>query len=67
VTIKLAKSFLKLIGIYNPSDEDVATLCMRLNLDLIPIKIRPFLLIGFQLLHMTLIKPPTDEEILDED
>ena len=61
--VKIAKNALKLIGVYNPTDEDIATVCMRLSLDDIPMKVRPFLLFGFQLLHTTLIKPPKDDEV----
>ena len=64
--VKIAKASLKLIGVYNPTDEDVATMCMRLSLDNLPIKIRPFVLFGCQLLHTTLIKPPEIDEIEDE-
>jgi hypothetical protein len=66
VVVSIAKQALKLIGIYNPTDEDVATMCMRLSLDDLPIKVRPFILFGCQLLHTTLIKPPVIDDIEDE-
>tara|TARA_Y100001968_G_C18899724_1_gene500119 strand:+ start:35 stop:241 length:207 start_codon:yes stop_codon:yes gene_type:complete len=60
---KIAKACLKLVGIYNPTEEDIATLCLRLNLDALPVRFRPFVLAGAELLHMTLIKPPTEDEL----
>ena len=64
--VKIARASLKLIGVYNPSEEDVATMCMRLSLDNLPIKVRPFILFGCQLLHTTLVKPPSIDELADE-
>jgi len=64
---KIAKAVLKLAGIYNPTPEDVATLCLRLNLDSLPVRFRPFILAGAELLHMTLIKPPTEEELSENE
>ena len=62
---KIAKAMLRLAGIYNPTPEDVATVCLRLNLDALPIRFRPFILAGAELLHMTMIKPPTEEELAE--
>jgi hypothetical protein len=59
---KIGNALLQIIGIYTPKEEDVATMCIRLKMDNLPIKIRPFVLIGLKLLHMTLIQPPNDDD-----
>jgi len=59
---KIGKALLDIAGVYNPEEEDVATVCVRLKLDNIPLNYRPFVLMGLKLLHMTLIQPPTDDE-----
>ena len=59
---KIAKALLEIAGVYSPQEEDIATLCIRMRLDNIPLKYRPFVLMGLRLLHMTLIQPPNDDD-----
>lgn len=59
---KIGKALLEIAGVYSAQEEDVATLCVRLKLDNIPLKYRPFILMGLRLLHMTLIQPPDEDD-----
>ncbi len=61
--LKIAKILCDLLGVYNANDEDHASVAVRFRLDNIPSKYRLFIYWGLKILHGTLIKPPTEQEI----